>query len=147
MIHEYLGFQESSAHLTCDPRRKGCDPLAMAMEESGHLPLKPQAEGKRRHRREQHSLSLLPSWAALSSVLFGGLVFPGNRISHIPGWDPLKRSKLAQDTSKPSPQYKGNLFAPKGQRAGNKRQKTREKRGKGERKRIFASEGQRTASE
>lgn len=53
---------------------------------------------------------------------------------------------------RPSSQHEGDLFAPKGQKAGNKRERQEmgdeEERegGKGEAGKIFAPEGQRTTS-
>ena len=62
----------------------------------------------------------------------------------------IVRKKLAQDLPRPSSQHKGDLFAPEGQRAGNKRQRQEiEDEGEGERNKgegegIFVLEGNRT---
>lgn len=64
----------------------------------------------------------------------------------------LKGPKTAHDTPRPSSQHKGDVLAPEGQRAGNRRQKQEpedqeEGEGnKGEGKGVFVPEGQRTAS-
>ena len=54
----------------------------------------------------------------------------------------MEGPESAQDTPRPSSQHKGGLFAPEGQRAGNKRQRQEtENEGEGERKKGYEEKG------